>query len=73
MAREGGYQLDPDARQRAEEIFTLAYTSRGPSFGNGRFARNLFERVQEGHANRIGLIPKPTERDLEVVLAKDLG
>ena len=23
MAREGGYQLDPDARQRAEEIFAL--------------------------------------------------
>jgi thioredoxin len=73
MVREGGYRLDPDARQLAEEIFATAYGARDTSFGNARFARNLFERAQEGHANRVGLIPNPTEGDLQVILADDLA
>ncbi len=73
MAREGGYRFDPGARQLAEEIFATAYGARGPSFGNARLARNLFERAQEGHANRVGQVPNPTKQDLEIILADDLA
>jgi thioredoxin len=73
MAGESGYRLDPGAKQLTEEIFAAAYGSRGPSFGNARLARNLLERAQQGHANRVGLIPNPTERDLEIIHAEDLG
>jgi thioredoxin len=72
MVREGGYQLAADARKRAAELFAMAYASRGPSFGNGRLARNVFEKTQEAHANRVGLMPSPTERDLELIIAEDL-
>jgi SpoVK/Ycf46/Vps4 family AAA+-type ATPase len=73
MAREGGYQLATAARERVAELFAAAYTSRGSSFGNARLARNLFERTQEGHANRVGLMPNPTDQDLGMVLAEDIG
>ena len=73
MVRDGGYQLAANAREHAVQIFETAYASRGPSFGNGRVARNLFERTQEGHANRVGLMPSPTEQDLETILPEDLG
>jgi stage V sporulation protein K len=73
MARDGGYQLTTEARERAAQLFASAHASRGASFGNARFVRNLFEKAQEAHANRVGLIQSPTERDLAVVLAEDLG
>jgi stage V sporulation protein K len=73
MVRDGGYQLVADARERAAQLFATAYASRGPSFGNGRLARNLFERTREGHANRVGLVPSPSDQDLETILSEDLG
>jgi thioredoxin len=73
MVRDGGYQLAANGREHAAQLFEAAYASRGPAFGNGRLARNLFERTQEGHANRVGLMPSPTERDLETILPEDLG
>lgn len=73
MVQDGGYQLAADARERVEQLFVTAYASRGSSFGNGRLARNLFERAQEGQANRVGVMPSPTEQDLETILPEDLG
>ncbi len=73
MCGEGGYQLAPEAQEGVLGLFTKAYRTRGPSFGNGRLARNLFEKVQEGHANRIGFIASPTNCDLAIILATDLG
>ena len=73
MVRDGGYHLADDARKRAAEIFTAAYATRGPSFGNGRLVRNLFEKAQEGHANRVGAMMAPSERDLDTIVAADLA
>jgi thioredoxin len=73
MIRDGGYQLAVEARERAAQLFAIAYASRTASFGNGRFVRNLLERTQEGHANRVGLMLNPTELDLAMILAADLG
>ena len=72
MVRNGGYRLRDDAGERAAEAFTAAYATRGPSFGNGRLVRNLFEKAQEGHANRVGEMITPSERDLDTIIAADL-
>lgn len=45
------YDIDPDAAQRFQEI--LAATPRGPSFGNGRFSRNMLEAAIGRHAWRL--------------------
>jgi thiol-disulfide isomerase/thioredoxin len=73
MVRDGGYQLAVAARERTAELLASAYAARGPSFGNGRLARNLFERTQEGHANRVAILTSPTEQDLAMILTEDLG
>jgi SpoVK/Ycf46/Vps4 family AAA+-type ATPase len=73
IVRDGGYQLAVGARERAAQLFGTAYASRGPSFGNGRFARNLFEQAQEGHANRVGLFQSPTDQDLTTIVVDDIS
>jgi stage V sporulation protein K len=73
MVASGGYKLADEAHDRALQLFVAAHAVRGPSFGNGRLVRNLFEKAQEGHANRVGLIVKPSEGDLAEILAADLG
>lgn len=73
MVRDGGYQLAADARAYASQLFAEAHAIRGPSFGNGRFVRNLFERAQERQANRIGIVANPSADDLAAILATDLG
>lgn len=47
------YQLTSDARSKVKELFERAYESRDRTFGNGRFSRNIFEKVIENQANRI--------------------
>ena len=42
-------------------------------FGNGRFARNLFEKAIERQASRLASIGTLTKEMLEVLLPKDLA
>jgi stage V sporulation protein K len=72
MASDGGFDLANDARDRAARLFADAYEIRGPTFGNGRFVRNLFEKIQERHANRVSMLPAPTRHDLATIVTGDL-
>jgi ATPase family associated with various cellular activities (AAA)/AAA lid domain len=72
FASDGGFVLSQDARTGAEELFASSYENRNQTFGNGRFARNVFEKAQELHANRIGVLPDPTEAELSTILRVDL-
>lgn len=51
LAAKMDYDIDEEAGERFREI--LAATPRGPSFGNGRFARNLLEAAIGRHAWRL--------------------
>jgi SpoVK/Ycf46/Vps4 family AAA+-type ATPase len=73
MVRDGGYKLAAAACERAARLFASAYASRGQSFGNARFARNLFEKAQEAHATRVTLLPNPNDEDLMTIFANDIG
>jgi hypothetical protein len=73
MIKSGGYQLAAAAREYALQLFTAAHAARGPSFGNGRLARNLFEKALQGQANRLVLIQNPSKDDLAAILGADLG
>src|SRR5690606_32046402 len=57
------YCLTEEAKVKLQAVFEKAYASRDKSFGNGRFVRNVFEKVLEQQANRIAK---------ESVLTKDL-
>jgi stage V sporulation protein K len=53
FCKEGGFTLAESAAARAREIFEQQYIQRDKTFGNARFARNLFEQCLVRHARRI--------------------
>lgn len=71
IAANADYLLDDDARAYAIEVF--AGQERGPSFGNGRDARNLFETALATHAARVSQLDAPTEEELYVLTVADLA
>ena len=46
--------------------------NRGEGFGNGRTARQVFQRMTERHALRTASLADPTPTDLEILLPEDL-
>ncbi len=54
--------LDADAEKKSLELFTDLHEKRNKAFGNGRLARNIFEKMIEQQANRIaGIAPLTNE------------
>lgn len=47
------YKLTDEAGSALKDAFEKAVAKKDKSFGNGRFVRNLFEKVIENQANRI--------------------
>ncbi|MCX4750702.1 right-handed parallel beta-helix repeat-containing protein [Kitasatospora sp. NBC_01287] len=50
----------------------FATLHRGPSFGNGRTARQVFETMIERHAMRVAHLPDPSTEDLQLLVPADL-
>ncbi|HET7476512.1 MAG TPA: AAA family ATPase [Dermatophilaceae bacterium] len=71
LAARTDYDITPDCLTRFRSI--LASTPRGPSFGNGRFARNQLEAAIGRHAWRLRDIAAPTVSQLRDLHAEDLG
>ncbi len=66
------YHLSDDATEKLKNIFEEAYSKRNKSFGNGRFARNIFEATIERQANRISQETKLTKEILTTIIADDI-
>jgi ubiquinone biosynthesis protein UbiJ len=52
FAGDAEYDLTPEAGETMARV--LAQAARGPSFGNARTARTLFEHTLNAHAARLG-------------------
>jgi SpoVK/Ycf46/Vps4 family AAA+-type ATPase len=70
LADGADYELTPAALAHFREL--LATTTRGSTFGNGRFARNTLEAAIGAHAWRLRDIQTPTTEQLQQLLAEDL-
>jgi SpoVK/Ycf46/Vps4 family AAA+-type ATPase len=70
LAQAADYDVTPECVDRFRTI--LLATPRGPSFGNGRFARNLLEAAIGRHAWRLRDVAEPTVTQLRELLAEDL-
>ncbi|UNS95590.1 right-handed parallel beta-helix repeat-containing protein [Streptomyces tubbatahanensis] len=70
QADEHEYDLSEGARQALLRYF--ARLPKGPSFGNGRTARQTFEAMVERHAGRVAQLPDPTTEDLTLLYPEDL-
>jgi len=62
--RESGYHLTPKAESHLERLFNKMDRSEHNNFGNGRGARNLFEKAITNQANRIVQIQECSDTDL---------
>jgi hypothetical protein len=75
FCKEGGFTLTEGASVKARGIFEEQYLQRDATFGNARFARNLFEQCLVRHARRItkadhitdGMLTMLEEDDVEWV------
>ncbi len=53
FCRQGGFALSREAASNAKAIFQEQFIQRDSTFGNARFARNLFEQCLVRHARRV--------------------
>ncbi|MGW3957794.1 right-handed parallel beta-helix repeat-containing protein [Streptomyces sp. NPDC004752] len=65
------YELVPDTRDALATHF--AEMHRGPNFGNGRVARQVFEEMVDRQAFRLASLPEAGEQDLTMLLPEDVG
>ncbi|MEU8210346.1 right-handed parallel beta-helix repeat-containing protein [Micromonospora sp. NPDC049044] len=70
QAREHDYRLSDEARAALADY--LATVDRGEGFGNGRFARKLFQQMTEQHAGRVTALSDPTDEQLSTLEPSDL-
>jgi stage V sporulation protein K len=75
FCKDGGFALSEGASVKAKGIFEEQFLQRDETFGNARFARNLFEQCLVRHARRItradnitdGMLTKLEEDDVDWV------
>ena len=65
------YELDDASTERLRDVLDAEPRDKG--FGNGRFARNLFEAAVSRHASRVARIDAPTDDDLQRFHPDDIG
>ncbi|MEY9875295.1 Cdc6-like AAA superfamily ATPase [Streptacidiphilus sp. MAP12-33] len=70
QAQEHEYAIaEPTATALLAHFATLP---KGPTFGNGRTARQVFETMIENHAVRVAQLPDATTEQLQLLLPEDL-
>ncbi|ARF54231.1 right-handed parallel beta-helix repeat-containing protein [Streptomyces gilvosporeus] len=70
QGEEHEYRLAEGAGEALLKYFTAL--PKGPSFGNGRTARQTFEAMVERHAGRVAQLAQPSTDDLTLLYAEDL-
>ncbi|WP_432974623.1 right-handed parallel beta-helix repeat-containing protein [Dactylosporangium sp. CA-233914] len=70
QAAQHDYVLSGPTRGALADYF--GEVDRGTGFGNGRFARKVFQHMTEFHAARVGELSEPTPEQLSTLLPADL-
>ncbi|RKN44763.1 right-handed parallel beta-helix repeat-containing protein [Streptomyces hoynatensis] len=70
QAREQEYEFGEGTSEALLKYFTAL--DRGPSFGNGRTARQTFESMVERHAGRVARLADPSTEELTLLYPADL-
>lgn len=69
-----GFVLTSEASERLSQIMDHAVATKDRNFGNGRFARNLFENTVTAQADRLGSkkVSSLSDKDLSTITAEDI-
>ena len=70
VATQAGFIVDHKVERAFKKLCPGKRRSR--TFGNGRWARNLFEEASSRQAQRIIALPNPTHTDIRTLTATDL-
>jgi Cdc6-like AAA superfamily ATPase len=71
FCRDSDYKLGPEGRDSALQLFEKAYSNRDQNFGNGRLARNVFEKAIGSLATRVVALSNPSDEDLSTLVPED--
>lgn len=72
FCKSGHYKLTSSAKEKLNNTFEILHVSRDRTFGNGRLARNIFEKVIEKQANRIAGIAQISDEILMTITEEDI-
>ncbi|UED82911.1 right-handed parallel beta-helix repeat-containing protein [Streptomyces profundus] len=74
IVRQQAAEQEYDLADGTEDALVKHFTAmdRGPSFGNGRAARQTFESMVESHAGRVARLPDPSTEELTLLHPRDL-
>ncbi|MFG1654272.1 AAA family ATPase [Micromonospora sp. NPDC049275] len=70
FAQSNGYECGPEALAALEGFFEA--TPKGKAFGNGRYARQVFDEAVTRQAGRLRRIPSPSITQLRTLTAADV-
>ncbi|NYI07448.1 right-handed parallel beta-helix repeat-containing protein [Allostreptomyces psammosilenae] len=70
QAEEHEYRIDESTGKELLEYFRAL--PKGPTFGNGRDARKVFETMIERHASRVAQLSAPSTEELQLLYPEDL-
>ena len=71
-AKKNQYSLDDAGIKLLDQIFKYEIEHKDKNFGNGRFVRNLFEKVITNQAIRLSSKPNIKTEDLSTILSEDI-
>jgi len=72
FAASGDYRLHPATELKLTNVFAALYAGRDETFGNGRLARNLFEKAINAHAGRMVSAGATDEESLVTLYPEDV-
>ena len=72
-AKKSQYVLSPDVEKWLDAFIRVRTKNRDRKFGNGRWARTLFEEAVSRQAMRVSKIADPTQDQLKTLTMKDVG
>lgn len=72
FCEKANYTLHAEAQTKLLDVLTRLYEKRDRTFGNGRLARNLFEKVIERQANRLAGVAPLTDEAIAELAAADI-
>ena len=72
-AKKSQYVLSPDVEKWLDAFIRVRTKNRDRKFGNGRWARTLFEEAVSRQAVRLSKTDNPTPEQLKTLTMKDVG
>lgn len=70
--RQTQYRITQDAFSSVQEMISQAVATKTPHFGNGRYVRNLFEKIIQKQSDRLAQLSHPTKEQLCIITEEDV-